>query len=325
MDIKDIYNSWKQIPCACSPETLKLYSCSAEASSLPCFFSRDHLGDYLFVLKLPEEDVYDTPSLESLQGCGSRIASLSGQQYFVLSLEEHDTWSLFKSLCREIFNDFQEGAYLRNDKVVRRLNEILRRFSQFFKKSKQNFSREQAVGLWGELYFLRNVIFPLIAPTEAILFWKGPTAADKDFILPRALVEVKTTEQEDDKQIKISNLKQLSDEPGKVLYIYLNVIHEVESGMSGLSLNELVSSIRALLEKHDEALITFNALLGISGYLESSPYAEKEYLFRTGAYYPVTDDFPRLTHTNIPCGIVAAKYTVDLSSQHQSLFTPELF
>lgn len=323
MEINDIYNSWENLPLADDSNSLKLYPCSMQELIYPAFFSKDHLGSYLFLFPMPERVSSQESYPEEIQGCSTELVKIHGRDYFLLSLPDNDYWSIFKYLCREIFHDLQENAYRKNDTLLRQLSALLKKFSQFFKSTPLHFSREQAIGLWGELSFLKNILLSRFSPDEALLCWKGPTADDKDFVMPHTLVEVKTTESTDNKRISISNLKQLSEESGKDLYICLNVIQETDEGAGGVTLRSLVSSIRTVLENANDAIVVFNALLSMSGYQESSPLASKAYKCETREYYRVDNSFPRLTPLNIPYGVIAAKYTVDLALVAMAIGTPD--
>jgi Putative PD-(D/E)XK family member, (DUF4420) len=99
---------------------------------------------------------------------------------------------------------------------------------------------ELVVGLFGELIVLDELI-KFVPPDVAIDSWRGPDGGEHDFSLSEITLEVKTTLSESRKH-RISSLRQL--EPVNQLPLELVSIRLTEAPGAGLSLHELIASVR---------------------------------------------------------------------------------
>ena len=66
-------------------------------------------------------------------------------------------------------------------------------------------------GLFGELTILRDHLLPAMPATDAVGAWTGPTAANQDFQLPGAAIEVKTSSGKEPQTLIISNERELDE------------------------------------------------------------------------------------------------------------------
>ena len=66
-------------------------------------------------------------------------------------------------------------------------------------------------GLFGELTILRDHLLPAMPAADAVRAWTGPAAANQDFQLPDAAIEVKTSSGKEPQTIVISNERELDD------------------------------------------------------------------------------------------------------------------
>lgn len=323
MDIYDNTNVWEQIPLASANEGNELIPCEKGKNMLiPSFFSRSSDGDYLFLVRFPETTEPKHYRLTELASCQWGVSRIIEDAFFyTLALTDKESWWIFKMLCLAIYEELSNHECSTNDEFVARLNKVLQRYASFFRTARSAFSAEQALGLYGELLFLRNQLIPRYGIEQALHFWKGPEAAPKDFVLLTAEFEVKTTlDSGNARIIHISNLKQLSETPGKPLYLLLYTLRQTDEGC-GQTLNALVDNIR--MHCSDKAELLFN-LLQKSKYDRASVFSEVPYEIANQNYYAIGADFPRLTTDSVPPELFSAKYSLNLEGVPTMTHTPEL-
>ena len=77
---------------------------------------------------------------------------------------------------------------------------------------KQNLdalSENSQIGLYGELYFLRNFLKSFHNQYKCIFSWKGPEKSIQDFQFEDMAIEVKTTHGKNHQKIHIANEKTI--------------------------------------------------------------------------------------------------------------------
>lgn len=123
----------------------------------------------------------------------------------------------------ELFKDFYTFACLVVDRVqlegvepLRAINETIRAWAELI-RPRPRLTRENEIGLIGELWFLRYIADQLGWAT-AIGCWKGAESEEHDFGLPTVDVEIKTTVGET-RQHLISSLTQMVPSPGRPLFL----------------------------------------------------------------------------------------------------------
>jgi hypothetical protein len=178
-------------------------------------------------------------------------------------------------------------------------------------------SREEALGLFGELWFLRRWLGPVDA--GKIERWLATPGARHDFQWPEASVEVKTaaTSAVDGPVHHISGLDQLDDpETGRLFLFSLQV---VDDALAGNTLTGLVDSLTEEVRSSEEGLIILNEKLAGYGYnpAEADAYQRRLRIIAERLYV-VGEGFPRLTRTSfqpvIPPGIGDITYTLKMAA-----------
>lgn len=312
MDIYDDTNVWERINVPRRGEPCELVRCEQDREmNTPAFFARSLDGGYLFLVRFPETQEPKKIRITELQSCHWAVSKMEKDAFFyTLILTNKDSWWIFKMLCLAIYEEFRESSTSDNDTFVYHLNKVLLRYAAFFKTAGGAFTAEQALGLYGELLFLRDALIPRFGAPKALRFWRGPEAAPKDYSLPDAEFEIKTTlDSEDSRIVKISNLKQLEDSPGKNLYLVLYTLQQTDDGC-GTTLKSLVESIQMqCLESAD----VFLSLLQRCKYNANSVHAESPYEVVAVSYFAVNADFPRMTLSTVPREVTSAKYSLDLT------------
>jgi hypothetical protein len=176
----------------------------------------------------------------------------------------------------------------------------LERWRSFWSVDPTGLSREAALGLFGELWFLSRWIDPIAV---AVARWQGPTGARHDFQWEAASVEVKTAATLAGPVVHfIENLDQLTDPVTGALYLFS--LQVADDALAANTLPGLVSRIALLLASDEMALRVFTERLGRSGY--SPAHAERynrSLRIIAEDLFCVADGFPRLTRSSFPEGL----------------------
>jgi hypothetical protein len=193
----------------------------------------------------------------------------------------------------------------------------LDRWRSFWAVDRSGLTREQALGLFGELWFLLRWMGPISA--ARIARWQGPLGARHDFQWPAASIEVKATASASGAAPShvIANLNQL-DTP-EVGQLYVFSLHVTDDVLATNSLPVLVERINASLSHEVDALGLFSERLAKAGY---NPADAGRYVrpLRVLAeeLYRVDESFPKLTKKSfangLPPGIGDVTYSLSMAA-----------
>jgi len=173
-------------------------------------------------------------------------------------------------------------------------------------------SDETLIGLFGELWFLRELLVHY--GSDAVRAWTGPARQSHDFRFGAVEIEVKTT-CSTARRHTINGLSQLTASRECALYL-LSLQGRSTGPGAGSSLPELVGAIRAKLSNNIDEDARFVNALKDYGYLErdESKYEIRIVLANAPQLIQVNDDFPTLTRSGINSllGISRSARLIDL-------------
>ena len=224
------------------------------------------------------------------------------------SLKDDDMSGLFYKFCEDIIEQTKD---LKNEKDG--YNAITTRFFQWkkmFVLSKNTFLTEpEIMGMIGEILFLRGPLAEEIGLSEALKSWSGQELTHKDFSCSDKWYEVKTISR-GNTTVRISSLEQLDSDKNGELIVYS--LEKMSPAYNGISLNKLILETRQMFLSADDA-DTFLAKVAMQGYEYNNYYDEFVFEVSGLTRYKVTDQFPKLTHANVPKEITKANYDLALA------------
>jgi len=221
--------------------------------------------------------------------------------------------SMFSSLAANILSAVGADPSDPKSAVARCLDH----WRSFWAAEQFNLTHEEALGLFGELWFLYRWLGPL--SINKINHWQGPLGARHDFQSAEASVEVKTTASASDKGPVhvISSLDQLdAPEIGK---LYMFSLHVTDDALAANSLPLLVDEIISDLNHDLEAKEFFLDRLAKAGYNinDAERYMRKLRVFAEELYL-VDESFPKLTKksfaSGLPLGVGDVIYSLSMSA-----------
>jgi hypothetical protein len=194
----------------------------------------------------------------------------------------------------------------------------LKRWQTFLKVNQsEGLSEIAQQGLYGELWFLRQVVLPHLRLFSGLQGWTAPKWTQQDFQFPKCAVEVKTTSAKQHQKLVIASERQL-DDVGTGTIVLLHLSLDVRQG-SGETLLEMITSIRSLVTNDMTARDKFESLLFEIGYLDihSARYENTGYTIREHNYFKVREGFPRIVESDLCNGVGDVRYTISVAECKQ--------
>jgi len=230
-----------------------------------------------------------------------------------LSLNDSAYSEIFSALCEDLFLTGSKEPDHKN--MVQYLKERLLQWKQFLDvNGNQGLSPEAQRGLYGELRFLRDVLFQHLDITRAISCWQGPSRKNQDFQVSGTGIEVKTSIAKQHQKISIASEQQLDDTGLKALYIWHLSLHQIHD--SGETLPEIIDQIRNQIVLQKGPHHEFELLLLNAGYIDGhrEKYDSSGYADREISIFLVRNQFPRIVENDLKNGVGDIHYSIDLSS-----------
>ena len=197
------------------------------------------------------------------------------------------------------------------------VRKVLTRWRYFWGKIPKNIlSKEQTIGLFSELWFMKYWLFPRLDKRKVIESWSGPRGGRHDFEFPNISFEVKGTTIVEGRIHWIHGLDQLlPPEDGELLFFSLK-LREENGGVRDLP--EMVRSCGELLNEDLEVLDQFESALSSVGYspAHDSEYEKLKFRVVDEMLYNVDANFPKITNKTLlnghPTGVERVKYQINL-------------
>ena len=263
-------------------------------------------GKPCFTLRINKGALPPMALLPKLGGVEVFGSAQGGAVYWGLMLRDETNLDLFETFCRDLLARVAPCADDR--RAVAAFVERLQGWQKFFERGGEGLSAEAERGLWGELFFLREHLWPLL-DGAALDIWFGPLGAPQDFKSGGLAVETKTLAPTA-ATVKINSEWQLDTANLERLFLVAMRLDEAENGES---LPQIIESLRARCDAN--RLRRLNGLLLEAGYFEAHTASYGAHLFSVSAQslFEVADGFPRLRAANIAPGLSRVVYQLDLS------------
>ncbi len=219
---------------------------------------------------------------------------------------------IFTTLVQDIVDEIAPIADEHN--AVAGFITRLRRWQAFLEKhNPEGLSQSAQQGLYGELWFLRQLVIPQLGSRQGVQCWTGPRGTQQDFQFENCAVEVKTTVAKQHQKLAIASERQL-DDTGTGTLILLHLSLDVRQGR-GESVPDIVASVRSLVENDPLAKEELETLLFEVGYLDihAPRYEQLGYTEREVNYFKVGGDFPRIVEADLRNGVGDVRYTISVA------------
>ncbi|SHH56757.1 Putative PD-(D/E)XK family member [Sporobacter termitidis DSM 10068] len=235
-----------------------------------------------------------------MEGCFVRIEQGEGSDDDV-----------YFSICDDLCSCLKDA--LRSN-LRQRLFAALERWKRFFSlRENIKLTREEQIGLFGELWLLRSMLKNGIG-LQAIDSWKGPYHGVFDFSLQNMSIEVKTTAAKMPYKVFISNEMQLDERLAGGMLI-LSFLAVQSSDSSGETLGDVVKCIDDCIGDDEAARSAFQDKIFGCGL--AHPHVDgytSHYIAKEQAFFNIKEGFPRILSANLPNGLGDLSYSIEISA-----------
>ena len=229
-------------------------------------------------------------------------------------IKSYEKINEFSYLCENVIQAILQEKTIED--AVKTFGNTLIRWKNLFERAHgTGLTKEEQLGLYGELLFLKKCLNSGYSSYYNILQnYVGTNKALRDFQGKDWAVEVKTTSTNNPQALIINGERQLDDSMIDTLFLYHCSV-EV-SKLTGETLPELIKSIKNILNNDLASLSLFNAKLFEASYLDAQEnlYLNWRYQLRKDNFFLVKDDFPRIRENELREGVGNVKYSISISS-----------
>ena len=270
------------------------------------------LGDLIFFVTT--KDIIKIDKSKKYKGFSTSMETSRTHTRLICKLYDSSLKKQFTALAKAVAKGTAdlEGKFL-----IEGASRIIQEWSTFFSPSREGLTREEYIGIWGELYILNNEILNIFDPEHAISFWTGSLSKDsdlgkKDFTLNNKELEIKSTMSDGSSDIYISSKDQLDKNTDNLYLLHLFLSESDEN--NGQSLQELYDSILEKLNLDSSAELDF--IDKVKYYIEKADIKQlnNKLCYSKHNLYEVNDRFPCLNSKNVLPGITQVKYKISPSS-----------
>lgn len=273
----------------------------------------DHQTNEHLLVEVPESARLEPLATHGMSAsvCEHRVKGRDPAKFIDLACLDEAVLETFGAVAAEIAHCATSHG------VEERLSEVaaaLSRWKWFWSVDPSSLSRIDAVGLFGELWFLARWAR---SDVHAVSAWTASDGSRHDFQWDAYSVEVKTTSTSGATVHHIDSLEQLEAPERGVLFLFS--LRLSRDALARNSLQSLVAGIAATLDTRPDIRDEFWRKLSARGYTPADPRVESvAYRVLEESLFRVDDDFPRLTRASfeagLPPSVGAVSYELDVSA-----------
>lgn len=225
-----------------------------------------------------------------------------------LLLHDAEDFAIFRVLCTDLLEVTRPLAANEAFRAMRMLLGRLGHWQQVLARRRVGrLSRQEEMGLLGELLVLRDVLTPRIGLSTGIAAWRGPYGDEQDFAVAGAIVEVKTQGASSDARFMVSSEDQLDTSAGPVLVCRQCL--STASGGAGDSLDDVAAGLLFATAHLPAANAKLRGGLHAAGWTQGAGYNGR-WSLSGRSWYRVADGFPRIIRGDLRAGVSRVRYQV---------------
>lgn len=296
-------------------------------------YSADIIPDCFVSMRMPEKvksiafristKSIDISSLSDLKDITSEIIpdeTDKEKSLILINLADNSLSSIFAVLCEDLF---QTVSDIKQELVL--IQSLQNRFIQwkelFIMAKGPGLNLEKQIGLFGELYLLKNLLLQTGSLSEVLSIWTGPETGIRDFEKDNCAIEVKTTHTHNHQKIRISSERQLDTQLLQYLFLFHLSVEKRNSDEN--TLNTIVGEIYSILGQNKLLSNILKRKLISAGYFNhhQSIYKNMSFLVREKDFYKIENSFPRIEEKDLMKGVGDVKYSIILTSDTEQYRT----
>lgn len=260
--------------------------------------------------KLPEGGGFEVVRPDKTDGAPNASA---------IALVRHPAGALemFKVMATDILALLDRSRDLSAGLLVNRFLERVVAWQLFMQPPRNGpLSMEAQTGLFGELWFLGQLLDRDMPGPSAVDAWDGPMHGAQDFRINGGGVEVKSSTATEGFVAKIQSLEQLDGGEANPLFL---LALRLELATGGSTLPELVAVLRERLEPSGGQTMFNRKLLAVGYHDEHAGSYDRCLSVAQTRVHKIDSEFPRLFKGNVALAIRRASYEIDIEGSDAGL------
>jgi hypothetical protein len=322
MTLEELESSWSSVPPPADANGINGRRATGLPHDKPVYLVVDGRGHRHLLIQVPDGTTPVTQrETRSLEVATSRFQVGPNPEalYVDLACTDPAQHPTFSAVAQDILRSVIVSPAPIHESVVN----ALARWRAFWSAGMTGMSREVALGLFGELWFMRRWLGAVGLHT--IERWQATEAARHDFQWPAASVEVKTAASRSvgEPVHRIGGLDQLADSEQGQLYLFS--LQVCDDALAANTVHSLVEGLVVEVRNNFQALTLLNEKLAARGYTPADRQAACRPLrIVAERLYRIDRGFPRLVRdtfrpAGLPSGVLDVEYAVDLAACRQWL------
>ena len=257
------------------------------------------------------------------QGSGFRVERTSPSdsgKWIALVRQPAGSLDLFSRMVADIVATLVMANDLNDEpRIFQLFLGRIRAWQEFMRNDSEGLEPEAELGLVGELACMEKLLDVDLPLQLVVDSWMGPMDGLQDFELGNGAIEVKSTMAIQGFPATIMSLEQLDDSIRQPMFV---CGCRFISAANGLTLPEMIASIRKRLSFDVYALSSFDNALLHARYLDShAEHYTRKFLVSDIRFELVDENFPRLILGNVPVGVRRVRYEIDLDAVKDKQFS----
>lgn len=317
MTLEELESTWASLQPPRTPDSISGRRAVGLPANRPVYLAVDSRARRHFLVQMPDGIPpvmqRETRSLE-VETTRFQIGTNPEALYVDLVCTDSSQHHTFSAIAQDLIRSIRQTPGPLRDTIL----SALARWRAFWAVKAGGMSREDALGLFGELWFLRRWLGTIDA--KVIQYWQATDSARHDFQWPSASVEVKTVTSQSagPPTHRIAGLEQLDDPEQGLLYLFS--LQVCDDALAANTLHSLVTSLVCELHSNFKALSEFNDKLAARGYSPADQQTPaRPFRILGERLYRVDATFPRLSRAQfqpqgLPAGIIGIEYVIDLAA-----------
>ncbi len=288
------------------------------------YWALDAGGRQLLVMSHsdPKADSLRLPRVSGLELSHGQSSGASGE-LLILRLTEPSLVDIFQRLCLDII-DSTRACNSESEAVTVFVRRTWRWHHLLRGGGASRLSREQQMGLLGELAILERFVLPHVVTAAAVEGWLGPEREPKDFVVGRVCIEAKAHGPSVRDEVRISSIDQLSRDGLSALFLCVTGVATAPDPQSGVTVSDVADQLRSRIEGSDPAALgVFDAKLAAFGLDAAHDYSDQRWIVGETVVYEVLPDFPRIEPSEVTSAILRLRYVLRLSDCEEFIVDPD--
>ena len=250
---------------------------------------------------------YKIPHITGLKITRVKAPYIDDTKSYICVSNSSDTEEVFLAFSATLVENLKDSKS--NSSTIEKIEDTIKFYKDYFSNNLKSLSDSEEQGLCAELMFLKELI-----ENEGQLVvnnWLGPQKNKRDFVFENKAIEIKSTLNQLETSITISNENQLDcfnvDELKLVVYIL------EKNPIGTINVTNCINLVDSLLTDVEMNKV-FKAKI-ISMGINVKEYANKNnYTCESIKNYLIDESFPCLSKHNIPNVCFSVKYKINLNS-----------